>query len=298
VGEKSPGERFPGADHTYCIEAMMQDRKALQAGTSHYLGQNFSRAASIEFQNEEGERVLAYTTSWGVTTRLIGAMIMCHADDDGMCLPPRVAPKHAVILPVVPKPEHEAEVFAAADALAERLRAVDYHGRSLEVQVDKRDLRGGEKNWQWIKKGIPLRIEIGPRDIESGSCMVAQRSKGHKDRQSYALDGFADEVVEILDGMQQSYFDRAQAYRAEHLNTGIQDFEEMKAFFTPQNPQKPEIHGGFVLGKWCGDPETEELLADLKVSIRCLPLEQSGTVGKCLITGREATLDAIFAKSY
>jgi prolyl-tRNA synthetase len=297
-GEKSEGERFPGADITYCLEWMMQDRKALQAGTSHYLGQNFAKAQGIKFNNQAGEVEYCYTTSWAMTTRMIGGILMAHADDDGMRLPPRISPKHVVILPVVPKPELEKEVFAYAEKLAEVLRHTDYHGAPLAVHVDKRDLRGGEKNWEWIKKGVPVRIEVGPRDIESLSVMVGRRDKAHKDKQKLGFDQAAAAIPQILDEIQKNYYDQALKFRDANIRTDIADFETFKAFFTPKNGDKPEIHGGFVLAKWCGDRETEELLKELKVTVRCLPLEQSGTEGKCVITGKKATLDAYFAKSY
>lgn len=298
VGEKSPGERFPGAQNTYTSEAMMQDRKALQSCTSHYLGQNFSKASNIRFTNKEGALEYAYTTSWGMTTRLIGSLIMCHGDDDGLRLPPRIAPKHIVILPVIPKAEKEEEVMRYVNEVASLLRQVSYHGKNLIVHIDKREKRGGEKNWEWIKKGIPLRIEMGPRDCESRSMMVSRRDEEPKAKKSIGLTQFISEVTSILDAMQQNYFDQAKKYFDAHLYTHIDNFEAMKAFFTPKNEEKPEIHGGFVLAKWCGDPETEKMLGDLKVTIRCLPLKQSGTKGRCVLTGKEATLDAIFAKSY
>ena len=172
LGEKPEGERFPGAVTTITLEAMMQDRKALQAGTSHYLGQNFARAQDIKFLTSEGQNEFAHTTSWGVSTRLIGGMIMAHGDDDGLRVPPRVAPKHVVILPVVPTAEKQGEVFAYAESIAASLRTLSYGGEPVVVHVDKRDMRGGDKNWQWIKKGIPIRIEAGPRDIESKSAML------------------------------------------------------------------------------------------------------------------------------
>lgn len=291
VGEKSPGERFPGAENTYCCEAMMQDRKALQAGTSHYLGQNFSKGFEITFCDQNGEVQYGYTTSWGTATRLIGGVIMCHSDDDGLRLPPKIAPKQVVILPIVPKPEHEASIFEACDKIAQ----------TLDVQsafVDKRDLRGGEKNWEWIKKGIPLRIEVGPRDLESQTVMVCRRDKPHKEKLKIPLAELSEKIPELLEEIQQNLFEEAKAYRDRHLRTDISTFEEMTAFFTPKNVDKPEIHGGFVRAKWCGDPKTEELLNDLKVTIRCLPLDQTGTEGKCILTGKPATLDAIFGKSY
>lgn len=297
-GEKSEGERFPGAKNTYTLEAMMQDRKALQSCTSHYLGQNFAKASNIRFSNKEGQLEHVYTTSWGMTTRLIGSLIMCHGDDDGLRLPPRIAPKQIVIIPVIPKPELEADVFNYVDRLAEDLKKLTFHGRPLSVHVDKRDKRGGEKSWEWIKKGVPVRIEVGPRDLESQAAMVARRDHPHKDKQSMPISELLEKIVPLLDEIQQNYFNEAKTYRDAHIYLNLQNFEELKKFFTPSNEDKPEIHGGFVLAKWCGDPATEEMLSELKVTIRCLPVEQSGTKGRCILTGREATLDAIFAKSY
>lgn len=298
IGKKPESEKFPGAEDTYTTEVMMQDRKALQAGTSHYLGQNFAKAQNIRFTNKAGDLEYAYTTSWGVTTRLIGGMIMCHSDDDGLRIPPRVAPKQVVILPVVPKPELEAEVMAFADKIAAKLSRQTYCGKSLRASVDKRDRRGGEKNWEWIKKGIPIRIEVGPKDIESGTVMVCCRHRDHKDKLKVAVEELDEKIVSLLEEIQTSYFQQAKAFQTEHLRTDITDYEGFKKFFTPKNAEKPEIHGGFVRAKWCGEASSEELLEGLKVTIRCLPLDQSGTEGKCVLTGKPATLDAIFAKSY
>lgn len=298
VGEKSEGERFPGANITYTIEAMMQDKKALQAGTSHYLGQNFAKASDIKFSNQEGEIEYAYTTSWGCTTRLIGAVLMCHSDDDGVRLPPKIAPKQVVILPVIPKPELEALVFAYADKIAAQLRTVTYNDHPITVHVDKRDKRGGEKNWEWIKKGVPLRIEVGPRDLEADSMMVMRRDKSHKDKEQLAFEHLSTRIPAVLEEIQGAYFQQALAFRDANIQRDINTLEEMKKFFTPKNADKPEIHGGFILAKWCGDPATEKLLEELKISIRCLPKEQSGTIGTCILTGKPATVDAIFAKSY
>lgn len=298
MGRKCESERFPGAEDSISLEVMMQDRKALQAGTSHYLGQNFAKAANIRYLSEKGELEFAHTTSWGVSTRLIGGMIMTHGDDDGLRVPPRVAPKHIVILPVVPKPEFEKEVFAYAENLAAELRKVSYNNNPVVVQVDKRDLRGGEKNWQWVKKGIPLRVEIGPRDIAAGNVMLYRRDQDPKEKIQISAQDLVSRVTQILDEMQQSYFAQAKAVRDENINDGIKDFQDFKAYFTPKNPDKPEIHGGFVRAKWCESRESEAMLADLKVTIRNLPLEQSGTSGTCVLTGKPATTDAIFAKAY
>lgn len=297
-GEKSPGERFPGAVSTFTLEAMMQDRKALQSCTSHYLGQNFAKASNIRFSNKAGEIEYAYTTSWGLTTRLIGSLIMCHADDDGLRLPPRIAPKQIVIIPVVPKPELEAEIFAYAERIAEQLRRQVFHGKPLSVFVDKRDKRGGEKSWEWIKKGVPVRIEVGPRDLADQVVMLARRDQSPKDKTQLPLEKLYGQIHSILEGIQKNYYQQAVEYRDAHIYRHVDNFEQMRQFFTPKNEEKPEVHGGFVLAKWCGDPATEEMLGELKVTIRCLPLDQSGTVGKCVLTGKPATIDAIFAKSY
>lgn len=298
LGEKSEGERFPGAVNTYTLEAMMQDRKALQGGTSHFLGQNFAKGSNIKFTNKEGAVEYAYTTSWGVTTRLIGAMIMCHGDDDGLKLPPKVAPKQVVIIPFIPKPELEGAILAKAEELAAQIRAQHYNGENVRVYIDKRDLRGGEKSWEWIKKGAPIRIEIGPRDLEENVVMLMRRDRPHKEKKKVAFTELAKTVVQELNDLHHSLFNQAKTYRDQHIYTHLKTFEELKAFFTPKKEDKPEIHGGFVLAKWCGDTTTEEMLKELKVTIRCLPLKQSGTQGTCILTGKPATLDAIFAKSY
>ncbi|KIC71264.1 proline--tRNA ligase [Candidatus Protochlamydia amoebophila] len=298
VGEKSPGERFPGAENTFTLEAMMQDRKALQSCTSHYLGQNFAKGSNIRFSNMEGQLEYAYTTSWGMTTRLIGSLIMCHGDDDGLRLPPRIAHKQIVIVPVIPKPELEAQVLEYAESLAAELRKQIFYGKPLAVHIDKRDKRGGEKNWEWVKKGVPLRLEVGPRDVNEQAVMVARRDQSPKNKQSLPKHQIVQQAASILEDIQRNYYVQAATYRDQHIYRHLETFEEMRAFFTPKNEEKPEIHGGFVLAKWCGDPVTEEMLSDLKVTIRCLPVKQSGTKGRCILTGREATLDAIFAKSY
>ena len=285
VGEKSPGERFPGAVSTYTLEAMMQDRKALQLGTSHYLGQNFAKASNIRYNTKEGGVEFAYTTSWGCTTRMIGALIMVHGDDDGLRLPPRIAPNQAVIIPVIPKPELEDQVLAYAEKIAARLKEA-----SISVKIDKRDRRGGEKNWEWIKKGTPLRIEVGPRDLEGQAMMVARRDKPHKEKAKIPLENISEEALKMLEEMQKGYFEAARDYRDAHVTDHITNMEELAAFFTAD--------GGFVRAKWCGEKETEQLLDPMKLAIRCLPFEQSGTEGKCVLTGKPATTDVIIAKSY
>ena len=195
-GEKTAGERFPGADMTLSIEAMMQDRKALQAGTSHFLGQNFSRAQEIKFQDQNGQMAYAWTTSWGVSTRLIGALIMTHADDDGLVLPPRLAPSHVVILPIYRDETQRAEVLAYCQNLRKELSAQSLGDRSIEVSIDDRDIRGGEKKWYHVRRGVPLRVEVGPKDIAKDAVFVARRDTG--EQTSLPRAEFVSTVATIL----------------------------------------------------------------------------------------------------
>jgi prolyl-tRNA synthetase len=297
-GEKSEGERFPGAVRTFCIESMMQDRKALQAGTSHYLGQNFAKASNIKFLNEKGDVEHAYTTSWGVSTRLIGGLIMTHADDDGMRVPPRVAPKQVVVIPVIPKDELKGAVMEYADKVAATLNEASYANEKLRVHIDKRDIRGGDKAWSWVKKGAPIRIEIGPRDIESGAVVLLRRDKGVKEKEFVKLSELRERVEDVLEDIQKNYFNEASARLKSFTVDNIDNFEDLKKYLTPKNEANPEIHGGFVLAKWCGEKSSEDKLAELKATIRCIPLVQRGTSGRCILTGKPATTDVIIAKSY
>ena len=301
-GRKTESERFPGAVDTYCIEAMMQDRKALQAGTSHFLGQNFAKASEIQFLDADGQQKFAWTTSWGVSTRLIGAMIMTHSDDDGLAVPPRLAPTHVVILPVMHKPETADAVLEHCRRLAADLRSRTFAGRPIEVEVDARDLRGGDKMWQWVKKGVPVRVEVGPRDIEQGSVFVGRRDRGAKDKQSMGRDAFVDGAAALLQEIQDGMFARAKAFREEHTRR-IDSKAEFEAFFTPKRAgdenAPSEIHGGFALSHFCGDPAVE---ADVKnrmgVTVRCIPLDAPEEPGACVITGRPSTRRVVWGKSY
>jgi prolyl-tRNA synthetase len=299
-GEKTAGERFPGAVQTFCIEAMMQDRKALQAGTSHFLGQNFAKASDIKFLDDKGVLSHAWTTSWGVSTRLVGGMIMTHSDDDGLICPPRLAPTHVVILPVTHKAEERQKVLDYCQALKKELRQKTFGGRRLEVEIDDRDLRGGDKVWQWIKKGVPLRLEIGPRDIQSDSVFMARRDKGPKEKGGIARTEFVEKVTDILQEMQDGLFERAKAFRT--ANTRVIDTkEEFYAWFTPpataENAPTP-IHGGFALTHFSGDVELEKRIKDdLSVTVRCIPLED-GEPGTCPFTGKPSAKRVIWAKSY
>ena len=298
TGEKSEAERFPGAVKTLCIEAMVQDRKAIQAGTSHFLGQNFAKASNIVFQSREGKQETAWTTSWGVSTRMVGTVIMAHADDDGMIVPPRIAPTHVVILPISPKPETRDAVFAAADSLAIELRKLSFHGTPIEVEVDKRDIGGGTKNWEWIKKGAPVRIEIGPRDLEKGTVAVARRDQSPKEKQFLPMADVPAQIVGTLQSIHDTLFERALALRDANL-CDINTKEAFYDYFTPKNSAKPEIHGGFARSHWCGSTECEaQIKEDLKVTIRCIPFNAEAEEGSCVFCGGASHRRVIFAKSY
>ncbi len=297
-GEKTPSERFPGAVATYTIEAMMQDRKALQGGTSHFLGQNFAKAASIRFRDAQGNIEHAWTTSWGMTTRMIGALVMTHSDDDGLVLPPRIATAHAVIIPVIHKEETRSEVLSYCHALAKELGQQVYYGRNLQVQVDERDMRGGDKVWSWIKKGVPIRIEIGPRDIAQDALCVTRRDQPHKQTVSMSRQELVRQLPSILDAMHDALLEKALAFRLQHTHR-IDSKEEFYRFFTPKNTEQPEIHGGFALCHWSGDPQVEEIVKnDLNVTIRCIPLDGCEEEGSCVISGAKSSRRVIFAKSY
>lgn len=298
TGEKIPQERFPGAEITLAIEAMMQDRKALQAGTSHYLGQNFAKASGIKFLNKDGALEFGYTTSWGASTRLIGGLIMTHSDDDGLRVPPRIAPKQIVILPVIPDASKADAVLQYAKELATALRAVRYEGEEVTVHVDTRDMRGGDKNWQWVKKGIPLRVEVGPRDIEKNQVVLYRRDQTPKDKIFIGREDLINKGPSILTEIQKNYFSQALAFQRENTTCDVKNPEDFKRYFTPKNIEEPEIHGGWVRAPFSGNPEAFQILDELKVTVRCMPFDQSGAEGKCVVTGVPAKNEVIFAKAY
>ena len=296
-GRKTASERFPGAVDTLCIEAMMQDRKALQAGTSHFLGQNFARASDIKFQTAEETEDFVWTTSWGASTRLIGGVIMIHGDDDGIILPPKIASAHVVLMPIIRKTGDRATVMEYIDNLARKLREISYHDRKIVVEIDERDI-GGARGWDWIKKGIPLRVEVGPRDIEQGSVYVGRRDKAHNEKVSIDKNQFVAGLTGILDEIQDNLFARADAFRKDHTLT-INDKKAFCDYFTPQNPQKPEIHGGFAVSHWCGEEACESRIKDdLAATIRCIPFDQDESDGSCIFCGKPGISRAVFAKAY
>lgn len=294
-GEKTAAERFPGADITVSIEAMMQDRKALQAGTSHFLGQNFAKAQDISFQDKNGEVAYAWTTSWGVSTRLVGALIMTHADDDGMVIPPKIAPAHAVILPIYRDEAQRAEVLEYCHKLKSELEAQVYAGRVLEVEMDDRDLRGGEKKWHHVKRGVPLRIEIGPKDIAKDSVFLARRDTG--EQASTPRADLLKNITKTLDEIQTNLFERARKLRADNT-VDIANEADFRSYFTPKNSDEPELHGGFANCYFSSEEAVQPLLNELKVTIRCIPLADNDEPGKCFLTGKPAEKKGVFAKAY
>src|SRR5882672_5165616 len=299
-GEKTAGERFPGAERTFSIEAMMQDRKALQAGTSHFLGQNFARASGIQFLGKDGTQQHAWTTSWGVSTRLIGGLLMTHSDDDGFVLPPKLATAHAVIVPIFRSDDERARVLEYCHKIAAELRAQRFADAPVRVIVDERDERGGEKVWQWVRKGVPLRLEIGPRDMEKDAVFVGRRDRAPKDKQSVARAELVASVGATLAAIQNGLFERARAFREEHTRR-IDDRDEFYRFFAAEREEegKPTpIHGGFALTHFGGDVGLEQKIKDdLSVTVRCIPLEQSEP-GVCPFTGKPSAQRVIWAKAY
>lgn len=289
-GEKTESERFPGAENTYCIESMMQDKKALQAGTSHFLGQHFSRGFNIKYLSAEGKEEFVWTTSWGVSTRLVGGLIMTHSDDNGLILPPKLAPSHIVILPIIHKEEDRTNILAYCQQLANELRDIHYHHRKLSVEIDTRELPGGEKAWSWVKKGIPIRLEIGNKECTGNSVFMGRRDKEYKDRKVISRDEFLNSIKTELDSMQANLLSRAKNFRKQNTSI-IDDQDNFYSFF--------KNDGGFALAHWNGSAEIEaKIKQDLGVTIRCIPFDDEGGPGTCIFTGEPSKQRVIFAKAY
>lgn len=293
-GMKTPDERFPGAVDTYTIEALMQDNKALQAGTSHFLGQNFAKASGIKFLSAEGKEEIAWTTSWGMSTRMIGGLIMSHSDDDGLVLPPKMAPLHAVILPIYRNDEEKSQVLGYVESLAQELRSQNYSDGRISVKIDTRDLRGGEKAWQYIKQGVPVRIEVGPRDLAKNEVFVGRRDKGVKEKSSLPRDQFVSSIAGILNEIQETIYKRALTRRNDNMKK-IDSLKEFEDFFGGSEDSQS---GGFALVHWNEAAIGHEILARLKVTPRCIPLDASEEAGSCIFTGKSSSRRVVFAKSY
>ena len=294
-GEKTKGERFPGAEKTLTIEAMMQDRKALQSGTSHFLGQNFSRAQEIKFQSKEGREEFAWTTSWGLSTRMVGALIMSHGDDDGLVLPPKLAPIHVVIVPIYRKDEERDAVMTAADKLALELRA-----DGLRVEVDRREgMKPGAKYYEWERKGVPIRLELGPRDLDSQSVMSKMRlaeldERGRPVKDNLPMQDLGVEIGKRLDAFQTQLFDRALA-RREGNTVLVDSWDDFVSCFE-------DGKSSFVYAHWDGTKETELAIKEVtKATLRCIPLKGEGPdpkPGVCVKTGKPSAQRVLFAKNY
>ena len=282
-GVKSESERFAGAVDTYCIEAMMQDGKALQAGTSHFLGQNFAKAFDVKFQNKEGKEELVWGTSWGVSTRLMGALIMAHSDDDGLVLPPALAPDQVVIVPIYKTDEELARISELANSLMKGLRA-----KGISVKYDNRDTqKPGWKFAEYELKGVPVRIAIGPRDMENGTLEIARRDT--KEKQTIKATETVDFVENLLEAIQTNIYEKARAFRDANTHTA----DTMEQFTSLLDK------GGFVYAHWDGTAETEDKIKEAtKATIRCIPLDNKMEEGTCIFTGKPSAQRVLFARAY
>jgi len=280
-GVKTANERFAGAVDTYCIEALMQDGKALQAGTSHFLGQNFAKAFDVQFSSKDNTLEYVWATSWGVSTRLMGALVMAHSDDEGLIIPPRLAPTQVVIVPI-PKPLPE--LTEVADRIAAELRA-----NGIRVKIDNDDQnRPGYKFAEYEKLGIPVRLALGARDLANGTIEVARRDT--KEKSSVTLDGLATTIETLLADIQRTMFERARAYRDDHI-TRVDTWEQFVEVLDGKS--------GFISAHWDGTPETEELIkTETKATIRCIPLDNPQEDGVCIRTGKPSTQRVLFARAY
>ncbi len=282
-GQKSEAEKFAGAVNTYTIEALMQDGKALQSGTSHFLGQNFAKPFNVKFLDQNSEEQYVWQTSWGVSTRLIGGLIMTHSDDKGLIMPPKLASIHVVIVPIlISKEDHERITFAVSK-LAEEIKNFGYN-----VKIDDRDIRPGSKFYEWEKKGVPLRIEVGPKDLDKQSVLFVRRDTGEK--QSIGMDQAAKFVHESLEKIQKNLFDRALKFRNKNVRC-VETYEDFKQILQEK--------GGFLSAHWCIDPKCEaKIKEETKATIRCIPFDQKKETGRCIICGKESEGRVLFAKAY
>jgi prolyl-tRNA synthetase len=283
-GVKSENERFAGAVDTYCIEALMQDGKALQAGTSHFLGQNFAKAFDVKFSDKDNKLDYVWATSWGVSTRLIGALVMAHSDDEGLILPPRIAPLQVVIVPIYKGEEQKTKIDAKVQALVKELKAL-----GVRVKYDDNDnARPGWKFAEYEMKGVPVRLAIGARDLENNTVELARRDT--KEKQSVSMDALADRIVQLLADIQQNIYNKALAYRDSHI-TPVNTWDE---FVSTLNEK-----GGFISAFWDGTAETEDAIKEkTKATIRCIPLDSKEEEGVCIFSGKPAKQRVLFAQAY
>ncbi|MGE3808785.1 MAG: proline--tRNA ligase [Gemmataceae bacterium] len=300
TGPKSDGQKFPGAVYTLCIEAMMQDCRALQAGTSHFLGQNFAKAFDVKFQSQEGKLEHAWATSWGVSTRLVGGLIMTHSDDQGLVLPPRLAPIHVVIVPIFKKAEEKEKVVATAKKLAEAIQTeTDKELRPwlnyepLVVRVDDREqYQPGHKFNEWEVKGVPIRIELGPKDLEKNAFVLARRDVPGKEGKEFGvpLEKGPARIIEVLKDMQAKLFEKARKHRDANTHH-VDSYDELK--------KRIDEPGGFFWAHWDGTRESEDkIAAETKATIRCIPFNRDKETGKCIVSGQPSEGRVVFAKAY
>ncbi|HCV83198.1 MAG TPA: proline--tRNA ligase, partial [Zunongwangia profunda] len=283
-GAKTENERFAGAEETYCIEALMQDGKALQAGTSHFLGQNFAKAFDVKFATKEGGLEHVWATSWGVSTRLMGALVMTHSDDKGLVLPPKLAPIQVVIVPIYKSEEQLDQISDVANGLVKDLRA-----KGISVKFDNRDThKPGWKFAQYELQGVPVRLAIGPKDIEKGTVELARRDTLTKE--FVEMDGVVEKVVALMEEIQETLYHKAKNFRDEHI-TKVDSFDEFKAILKKK--------GGFISAHWDGTSETENRIKELtKATIRCVPFDRKEEEGTCVLTGKPSSGRVLFAKAY
>ncbi len=283
-GVKSESERFAGAVNTYCIEALMQDGKALQAGTSHFLGQNFAKAFDVKFSDKENKLEYVWATSWGVSTRLIGALVMAHSDDEGLVLPPRIAPLQVVIVPIYKGAEQKTMIDEKVNALVQQLKKT-----GIRVKYDDNDnTRPGWKFAEYELKGVPVRLAIGARDLENNSAEIARRDT--KEKKTVSIDGLAETITALLDEIQENMFNRAKAYRDSHI-IKADTLEEMERILDGE--------GGFVSAHWDGTVATEEQIKEkTKATIRCIPLNNTPEEGLCIFSGKPSSQRVLFARAY
>jgi prolyl-tRNA synthetase len=283
-GVKTPNERFAGAEDTYCIEALMQDGKALQAGTSHFLGQNFAKAFDVKFSDKSNQLDYVWATSWGVSTRLIGGLVMTHSDDQGLVLPPKIAPLQVVIVPIYKGDEQKAAIDVKVKEFMQSFKAA-----GIRVKYDDSDnQRPGWKFAEYELKGVPVRIAIGARDLENNQVEIARRDT--KEKSSVSMDGLTNRVSTLLEEIQSNLFERAKQYRDEHI-TKAESWDEFVQIL--------DTKAGFVAAHWDGTPETEEKIKELtKATIRCIPLNNEQEAGKCILTGNPSTQRVLFARAY
>jgi prolyl-tRNA synthetase len=309
AGEKSENERFPGAVNTYSIEAMMQDGKALQAGTSHYLGTHFSEAQNIRFQNEAGEHVWCHTTSWGVSTRLIGGVIMTHGDDDGLRLPPAIAPKQIVIVPMLRNKPEDADVLGYCEALASALSGEIAFNERVRVTVDSKDIKSADKRWNWVRRGAPLILEVGPRDVAGGNVTYMRRDQlrdGDRVRSTgVSRDQFVGEAAQLLTAIQARLFSEAKTRLDSNIRCDIDSFAALADYFGAAGEEdEASDFKGWVRAPWSSPSgpaleAIEQRLKQLKLSIRNAPLDQSApSLGKCIFTGAPTVQEVLIARAY